>query len=322
MSPLLTAPLAELETRIESAQHRVWIASPYLGRGTGLYVAKLVAEAPRIRSLDVRLLTTLGEREISGGFCSPDAIRAFLSTGAQVCAVNNLHAKLYVVDDWAMLGSANLTDGGLNAGNLELVCALDVEDAASTVARFRAWWELADTPEGRVSRAALARRREPKHTPWQARSASTLPGVTIDAGEANAGYQRHKQTDRQEKAIRALERGLVKRGESPGRGGGKKTMTRRDRAADYWNCRRLIDPCPELADEIHRTLLDVLTSHRSAGARAHAAYRLAIDVRDDPDERDEVLKRLARAANDDVSDLVRVRAKAALVTLRRKLQAE
>jgi hypothetical protein len=112
----------------------------------------------------------------AGGYLSIDGLRELHEAGVNLGHIDALHAKVYVTDDFAMVGSANLTNTGLGAAsrpNLEL----SVELAGDAVARIRGiaetWWESAAT----VDRAAL--------DDLEAR-VRTLPRVTLEPASVEA----------------------------------------------------------------------------------------------------------------------------------------
>jgi phosphatidylserine/phosphatidylglycerophosphate/cardiolipin synthase-like enzyme len=62
--------------------------------------------------------------------------------------IPNLHAKVVVVDDWALVGSGNLTRSGTDHLNVELGLVSRGDDAAGVVDAFEAWWRHASRSAG------------------------------------------------------------------------------------------------------------------------------------------------------------------------------
>jgi hypothetical protein len=59
------------------------------------------------------LICDASDDAIKGGLTSASLLRSFVSQGAEVCSYNGLHSKVAVIDDQALIGSANLSE---NAG--------------------------------------------------------------------------------------------------------------------------------------------------------------------------------------------------------------
>lgn len=80
--------------------------------------------------------TRLNPFDWATGASDPDSLLSFIETELSDSRVTlrahrALHAKIYLVDDdWAWVGSANLTVSGFNR-NIELVCELEGEEVAS-----------------------------------------------------------------------------------------------------------------------------------------------------------------------------------------------
>jgi hypothetical protein len=102
------------------------------------------------------MLVSLDARAVQSGALSVVALQRVLSAGGAVRSAVNLHAKLVVVDDrWALVGSGNLTAGGVNGGNAEL--GVEVLMGASEVrAVFDRWWAEVG-PEAQVDAGTLHR---------------------------------------------------------------------------------------------------------------------------------------------------------------------
>lgn len=140
--------------RIETAQDRIWLASPFLT----LPIAKRIATAADKSSAGQRrLLTALGPRSVQVGVLDPAALSHLQKAGFKVSSAANLHAKVSLVDSsWGLVGSGNLTGSGLGksgGGNHELGVILTRPQIETASAIFSAWWKKAKN----VSRAEIAR---------------------------------------------------------------------------------------------------------------------------------------------------------------------
>jgi hypothetical protein len=144
---------------------RTWLASPFLSRP----VAQALADrAPKGSKVDRRLLTALTQRSIEAGVLDPGAIALLRDAGWQVRSIPNLHAKALVCDrQEGLLGSANLTVGGLGGGNLELGRWLAPADVAAVARYLDDWWSRAAPVESRhLKRASRTYRQRRKSRGW------------------------------------------------------------------------------------------------------------------------------------------------------------
>lgn len=91
-------------TEVLRGSSPAYIASPYWSKGT-------------VDALGFRGGSLKGKLEVlcdlRSGSCDPVAIRDLLERGAKVFSVDHLHAKVYMGDTGAIVGSANATTKGL-----------------------------------------------------------------------------------------------------------------------------------------------------------------------------------------------------------------
>lgn len=126
----------ELRKAFDNAKSRIWIAVPFIGswnlveRITGIsWVAK--------RNIDFRLLTDVSNEQ----FIDSKTYQKFKQQ-AECKTLEGLHAKIYIIDDFILLTSANLTgtafskryEIGITLGNDQVV-----------VRTFLKWWNIAKT---------------------------------------------------------------------------------------------------------------------------------------------------------------------------------
>jgi phosphatidylserine/phosphatidylglycerophosphate/cardiolipin synthase-like enzyme len=117
---------------------RVWLASPFLSRRVA---QALVDRAPKGEAVSRRLLTALTQRAVEAGVLDPQAVALLQASGWEVRSIPNLHAKAVLCDDReALIGSANLTEGGLGGGNLELGIWLPAQDVDAVTSHLEHWW--------------------------------------------------------------------------------------------------------------------------------------------------------------------------------------
>jgi hypothetical protein len=116
---------------------------------------------------------------LSGG-TNPHEIRTLLSRGAKVRQLNDLHAKLGVIDDIAFLGSSNMSTNGLgaegaNAGWRE-ANVIYKSDRQEIAAMFEDFWDKsAEINEADLDAAAVA---------WAARSRGDATAAAAIGGRA------------------------------------------------------------------------------------------------------------------------------------------
>ena len=123
-----------LREHCDQAKKRIWIASPYIG--TFKDVQKIIG-GNWIRShIDFRALT-----DVESGFIREDTYIGFMaSPRTKVRSLFNLHAKIYLIDDWCLLTSANLTGMAFSARHEvgQVVSGLE-----QVVKLFDQWWRKA-----------------------------------------------------------------------------------------------------------------------------------------------------------------------------------
>ena len=121
-----------LREKCDSAKKRIWIASPYIG---GLKdVLKIIGGRWMLPSIDCRILT-----DVDSGFIRKDTFDMFVDNGV-VKHLDSLHAKIYIIDDWCLVTSANLT-GTAFLCRYEMGIATD--DIKEVVGTYERWWKMA-----------------------------------------------------------------------------------------------------------------------------------------------------------------------------------
>lgn len=141
---------------------RVWLSSSFLSHAVAQAV---VDRAPKGEAVDRRLLTALTQRSVEAGILDPHALELFRERGWQIRSIPNLHAKAALCDDHeALVGSANLTSGGLGGGNLELGVWLPAGDTRAVLRHLNDWWDkAADIEPVHLQRASRVYRPRGDH---------------------------------------------------------------------------------------------------------------------------------------------------------------
>jgi hypothetical protein len=119
-----------LRAAVDSAEKRLWIASPYVGGWPG-NVRRILGTKWQQIVPDVRLLTDVDERCFR-----VNTLQQFFRRG-EVRSLRGLHAKLYIADDFALATSANLTG---TAFSRRFECGVVLPQASAAAEVFGAWW--------------------------------------------------------------------------------------------------------------------------------------------------------------------------------------
>ena len=123
-----------LREHCDQAKERIWIASPYIG--TFKDVQKIIGGNWMRSHIDFRVLT-----DVESGFIRRDTYAQFKeSPNTEIRSLFNLHAKIYLIDDWCLLTSANLTGMAFSARHEvgQVVSSLE-----QVVKLFDQWWKKA-----------------------------------------------------------------------------------------------------------------------------------------------------------------------------------
>lgn len=123
-----------LREHCDQATKRIWIASPYIGSFKD--VQKIIGGNWMRSHIDFRVLT-----DVESGFIRRDTYAQFKeSPNTEIRSLFNLHAKIYLIDDWGLLTSANLTGMAFSARHEvgQVVSSLE-----QVVKLFAQWWKKA-----------------------------------------------------------------------------------------------------------------------------------------------------------------------------------
>ena len=123
-----------LRERCDQATKRIWIASPYIGSFKD--VQKIIGGNWMRSHIDFRVLT-----DVESGFIRHDTYTGFIaSPNTEIRSLFNLHAKIYLIDDWCLLTSANLTGMAFSARHEVGQVVSGIEQV---VTLFDQWWKKA-----------------------------------------------------------------------------------------------------------------------------------------------------------------------------------
>lgn len=123
----------ELRTRCANVKKRIWIASPFIGEFQE--ICKIIDGVWMNPSIEFKVLT-----DAEAGFIKTSTLDEFQkSPNTEIYSLKSLHAKIYIVDDWCLLTSANLTKTAFSY-RYEIGIEAKVEDVQNI---FMNWWTIA-----------------------------------------------------------------------------------------------------------------------------------------------------------------------------------
>lgn len=120
----------------------ITVATPYLTqRGLDVFIAA-VGEAALAAS---RWLVDLSLDNAVCGSTEPDAVRRLIALGAELRTLGLLHAKVYLFGECGpmIIGSANLTGGGIETNDEAVALIADQQTCRQTHTLFDGWWRSA-----------------------------------------------------------------------------------------------------------------------------------------------------------------------------------
>lgn len=126
-----------LREHCDSAQKRIWIASPFIGHLKD--IERILGIKWKNKGLDCKILT-----DVDSGFILDETFSAFKSAGMKIKSLLSLHAKIYIVDDWCLVTSANLTG---TAFSMRYEVGEDSSNVANVETLFNTWWNLPECRE-------------------------------------------------------------------------------------------------------------------------------------------------------------------------------
>lgn len=130
--------LAEtLRNKCDEARNRIWIVSPFVGDAKD--VDCLLGSNWKNKNVDRKLIF-----DAISGSMSQSTLLSFIDTGVQIKSLHSVHAKIYIVDDWGLLTSANLT-GTAFSKRYEIGKEIDSnEEIGELIDSFNKWWDLSE----------------------------------------------------------------------------------------------------------------------------------------------------------------------------------
>jgi len=159
----------QLRRLADSIQRRLWIVSPFVGGWSAVQCILGVAWR-NDPAIDVRLLTDIE----NDGALNASSIKQFESHG-QIKHLRGLHGKVFIVDDHALMCSANLT-GAAFSKRYETGVFCTPSESEPLIDLFDQWWNSKNTsipPDGWT--AKLSKRKNNPND--EEASAAPLPTI-------------------------------------------------------------------------------------------------------------------------------------------------
>ncbi len=123
-----------LRSALDTASKRIWIAVPFIGHWKS--VEHILGRNWMMqKDIDIRLIT-----DIDNGSFSEDTFFVFKQY-AKMKSLSGLHAKLFIVDNFILLTSANLTG---TAFSKRYEIGVTLTDEKNIVKIFNEWWKIAN----------------------------------------------------------------------------------------------------------------------------------------------------------------------------------
>lgn len=119
-----------LRDKCEHAVRRIWIASPFIGSLKD--IQKIIGGKWMLPSVNCKILT-----DIEAGFIRKDTFDEFQKYQVEIRSLLSLHSKIYIVDDWCLVTSANLTGTAFLCRYEMGIASNDLQDIEET---FLKWW--------------------------------------------------------------------------------------------------------------------------------------------------------------------------------------
>lgn len=140
---------------VASASRSVLVVSPFIKRAA---LGHMLAPLPA--GVELVVYTRWRPEEVARGVSDLGALGDIEAIGGELCLIDELHAKLVLVDDMrALVGSANVTSAGLGlsaAPNFELMSRIDLEPSEASLlkAELRSRSRRATLAEAAIIRLA------------------------------------------------------------------------------------------------------------------------------------------------------------------------
>lgn len=151
MTTMVVRPLRSTFRRaLRACAGDALVISPFLSLRNPAELSRALTRPSRLR-----VLTDMSAEHFASGASDICTVLALAQSGAEVRSVSGLHAKVYVLGDKTIVGSANCTERGLRS-DLELGVLLADGPAVAHIRHCTAeWWNAAERwPVARIAQLA------------------------------------------------------------------------------------------------------------------------------------------------------------------------
>ncbi len=122
-----------------NVRQRLWVASPFVG-GWNATTRLIDTRWQSCLAIQVRMLTDIGNK----GWLDSITVRTIAARG-EVKHLRGLHAKVYIIDDQALVTSANLTRTAFEKRD-EIGVFLSGSESQRVIDIYEQWWKKAEDP--------------------------------------------------------------------------------------------------------------------------------------------------------------------------------
>jgi len=127
---------------LKSANQKILLTSPFIKNQT----AKIIVENCSRNIPEFKIINSFKLSYFYKGASDLSALKTLIDIGANIKSVHNLHAKLFIIDNSAIITSANLTPGGLR-NNWEYGIKIESEILNEIEKDFSLLFDDQDNPE-------------------------------------------------------------------------------------------------------------------------------------------------------------------------------
>lgn len=123
-----------LRIRCDSVQNRIWVVSPFVGNVSDIDC--ILGHNWSNAQIDRRLIFD----SVSGSM-SHDTFNEFIKRGIEMKSLASVHAKIYIIDNWCLITSANLTASAFSK-RYEIGNSIEDENSVNLIVDiFNKWWK-------------------------------------------------------------------------------------------------------------------------------------------------------------------------------------
>ncbi|MBX4272098.1 phospholipase D family protein [Clostridium estertheticum] len=132
--------IGEFKEILSLVKGEINIISPFIGKKTAEMLSEILKDKNEIKC---KIITRFYREDFIQGVSNLDGLESLLKTNTQILALNDLHTKLYLLDEAGIMGSANFTHGGFYSNHeLSLLFKNEQETMEEFYSYFDELWNL------------------------------------------------------------------------------------------------------------------------------------------------------------------------------------